>query len=221
MGEKGNRVTQIVRTMRSILRENARDIPKGSERSKKLLQPLLKKLKGFKARDLGMRPPCLPSGFPPKAVGFLPVWEEKDFEISIFAFPPGAKIPLHDHPGMCVISQILYGSLQARSYDMDRKNGEVIRQDSKTLSEAETSVLFENEGNIHEFVAGEQGCAVLDIITPLYDEMNGRPCTYYKEEMKNGKTLLKRIGQPLSFRTYRVDAPMDSVEGRDTEGPKP
>jgi hypothetical protein len=39
--------------------------------------------------------------------------------------------------------------------------------------------LYPYEGNLHEFVAGPHGAAVLDVLLPPYDDERKRDCTFY------------------------------------------
>jgi PCO_ADO len=151
--------------------------------------------------------------------------------MGIFVFPPHAKIPLHDHPGMCVISRLLYGEIHRRSLDLPtdtnkddegaanlqtirrayyraprqtnplsyhRKNSssstsstdattDTTTRTSKgllnipveTLIAPNCTVLYPQVGNLHEFIAGPDGAAVLDVLLPPYDADHHRDCTFY------------------------------------------
>lgn len=38
-------------------------------------------------------------------------------QMGVFCFPAGATMPLHDHPGMVVLTKVLYGSVSWNAYD--------------------------------------------------------------------------------------------------------
>ena len=142
--------------------------------------------------------------------------------MGIFIFPPHAKIPLHDHPGMCVLSKVIYGDIQRLSLDLPRHDAPSLPQKSNSenrkswlpwgnhrpqnsehastvdedggvapkrrlaymhhvdqLKAPDCTVLYPFEGNLHEFVAGPNGAAILDILLPPYDMDQNRDCTFY------------------------------------------
>jgi hypothetical protein len=139
------------------------------------------------------------------------------YSMGIFVFPPYAKIPLHDHPGMCVVSRILYGDLQRLSLDLPRDEDAAPKKPNHgfppwmswshlwasahhhqpphpqrhrrlayrkkrgpdRLAAPDCAVLYPREGNLHEFVAGPHGAAVLDVLVPPYDADRHRDCTFY------------------------------------------
>jgi hypothetical protein len=149
------------------------------------------------------------------------------YSIGIFVFGPNARIPLHDHPGMCVLSRILYGDLIRLSLDLARleeaqtwlereepkhdsswfragwfhrhfrTNGmynnlphgskAAFKNEIDHLQAPEVTVLYPYEGNLHEFVAGPHGAAVLDVLLPPYDNVRNRDCTFYNiHNLTNG-----------------------------------
>jgi len=217
-----NTLTTLVEEVRNLLSVHPpKTLASGSTDARKLLEPITKILQDVTAKEINLEVPVIPERFPRRALGYIPVWEQEDFEIGIFAFPPGAVIPLHDHPGMFVLSHVLYGSITVKSYDIDHETGETRRKETRLLKESESSLLFEHDRNIHEFTAGEDGCAVLDILAPPYDHDNGRGCTYYTAEETEMKTetgnkkssiILRRCPQPQWFTTYRIPTKMDKVD---------
>ncbi|CAI0400560.1 unnamed protein product [Linum tenue] len=90
---------------------------------------------------------------------------------------------------MTVFSKVLYGSLHVKAYDWVEpavlsKTKERLAKfavDKVLTAPCVTSVLYPNAGgNLHCFTALTP-CAVLDILTPTYNEQAGRKCTYYHD----------------------------------------
>ncbi|KAJ0960734.1 hypothetical protein J5N97_001383 [Dioscorea zingiberensis] len=128
-------------------------------------------------------------------ITYLHIYECESFTIGIFCLPTSSVIPLHDHPGMIVLSKILYGSLHVKAYDWTeppRKpiSGEQnyfpvrlakLHTDTVLSAPCPTTVLYpKTGGNLHCFTAVTP-CAVLDVLAPPYSEAAGRICTYYHD----------------------------------------
>ena len=52
----------------------------------------------------------------------------------------------------------------------------------KAFIASDVKILFPHVGNIHEFTAGEEGAAMLDILLPPYECEQDRDCIFYRQE---------------------------------------
>jgi hypothetical protein len=185
--------------------------------------------------DVGLRPGGADSS-PGGPVAYHHVHAEPSLSIGIFVLPPGASIPLHDHPGMTVLSKLLFGSLRVVSYDMPSaagaatpnnpfqallrgSGGGVSRRllcDAPSRREVcapcPTLRLDAVGGNIHSFEALEH-TAIFDVLTPPYSDFEGRSCHYYEVDeagvLESGVHKLREVPWPESLRV--VNRPYDGA----------
>lgn len=126
-------------------------------------------MRKISANDLGIEEAWRQAALVSSEACYVPVCETSRFHICMFLLKPHARIPLHDHPGMTVVSRVMTGSLRVVSYDKQGRH-------EADLAEGASASLFPDVRNIHEFTAYDECTTILDVIVPPYQG----PCTYFK-----------------------------------------
>ncbi|XP_049646579.1 2-aminoethanethiol dioxygenase [Suncus etruscus] len=91
--------------------------PKGFPENLSKLQSLLSQVR---AEDLNIAPRLAATSPPPKSppVTYMHIHESPGFSLGVFLLKSGARIPLHDHPGMHGMLKVLYGTVRISCLDV-------------------------------------------------------------------------------------------------------
>ena len=183
-----NAVADLHNAVRDAARQNANDLKQPGPQ----IDALLNAMSAVDAAALGIQEY--------KGVcTYLGIAEHADYAIAAFVLAPHAKIPLHDHPHMTVLSKVISGSLRVTSFDVGA-DGKARRSESVLSSDDGPAALFPSVNNVHEFRAGDGGAVVLDVIVPPYDEDAGRDCHYFEAvSLRGGVFELREIPEPADF----------------------
>ncbi|TMW64854.1 hypothetical protein Poli38472_009021 [Pythium oligandrum] len=164
-----------------------------------LLSPVIAMCNMMAPSQFGIQTPPPHIARTMKQVHYWKLWESDTIDMGIFFMPPNSVIPLHNHPGMSVVTRVLYGSAQVTSYDLveqsklrdvpDTDETREVTADKKITwarvsREGEyvnnsTMWLDPRRFNLHQIQANDSvGCALLDIMIPPYDNAD-RDCHHF------------------------------------------
>ncbi|XP_077469983.1 2-aminoethanethiol dioxygenase-like [Stigmatopora argus] len=178
-------------------------------------EQLLGLMRQVRGADLKVIPPASPPPYGAPPVTYMHICETEHFSMGVFLLKSGARIPLHDHPGMHGVLKVLYGKVRVSCFDRPDAGEErprlgalrrsVLRSSAEVTDASEPCVLTPERDNLHQIDAVDGPAAFLDVLAPPYDPEDGRDCHYFRvlqgAEVRepNREVLLMEIAQPVSF----------------------
>lgn len=182
-----------------------RQIPGGDVTT--MLERLREAVHTVSLEELGLVDRALHRRTKKATIEYMHLYEDKNVSMGIFCLPKNSRIPLHNHPGMSVVSRVLYGDLHVTSFDWTDTNDMIAKPVYNGMMNdmMGAHVLLPNShGNMHQFTA-HSDCAILDILCPPYSPQDGRDCTYYRvESMRPDGCVELREYNPKDFRITTV-----------------
>ncbi|XP_066476907.1 2-aminoethanethiol dioxygenase [Tiliqua scincoides] len=180
----------------------------GGPRFGEELQRLRQLLGEVRAEDLRLAPrgPSAVPGPLQPPVSYMHICETEAFSMGVFVLRAGARIPLHDHPGMNGLLKVLYGQLRIACLDAPladadghgsaagegaagpgpppgpspRRHRALLRSQQLYTPASPPCLLSPHTDNLHQIDAVDGPAAFLDILAPPYDPEHGRDCHYYR-----------------------------------------
>lgn len=141
-------------------------------------------------------------------ISYQHIFEDRNVSMGIFAMHAGAALPLHDHPGMHVMSRVLFGRMHVLSYDWaDRQQHTACLALDSEVEAGDTTVLGPDFGGNMHCLTAITDVAIFDVLAPSYDPKGGRNCTYFCCEgtnTGNAAVILKECEPPAGFNVVTV-----------------
>lgn len=153
---------------------------------------------------------------------------DKSYTMQVFMLPRGCVMPLHDHPGMAVISKILLGKIDMTTYSLlpptspkayklpkhlasTGRVKEVVPQGRYLLKagagEDSMTMIYPDTGNLHAIRALEP-TIFFDILTPPY--VFDTDCTYYRLHRISGETG-QLVGSEAELKSVHTQYPAEAT----------
>ena len=99
-----------------------------------------------------------------------------------------------------------FHSFSSSSFSATKNVEKAILTKCSTFSAPQSTILYPKLHNLHEFIALDEGAAILDVLLPPYDSDENRECNFYQvpsceSQISVGSTieLIKFDDQPYDF----------------------